>query len=150
MKHGNRPIGFMLLGSGSMVTLLGIGFFFNSILLRLGNLLFLIGVPLAVGPSRLAEYLSRPNKRPALLCLVAGIALSLFGKAPMLGMIVQTFGLLNLFGNMFPMLWAITKNMPVISSIFNDRHDRASGNNRRRYDHDRYYDDDRQRDGGRY
>lgn len=36
----------------------------------------------------------------------------------------QVFGLLNLFGNMFPFLWAMLKRMPFVSSLLSGKNDR--------------------------
>ena len=36
----------------------------------------------------------------------------------------QVFGLLNLFGNMFPFLWAMLKRMPFVSSLLSGKNDK--------------------------
>ena len=39
-----------------------------------------------------------------------------FGK-PRLGILCELFGLLNLFGNMLPLLLAIAKRLPIIGDV---------------------------------
>ena len=84
--------------------------------MRLGNLMFIMGIPTSIGPKRTAGYFFQPQKTRATACLFAGIFLVFVGW-PIFGIALEIFGVLNLFGNMFPMFWAIFKNMPIVSSI---------------------------------
>jgi hypothetical protein len=136
MKHGDRRIGLVLLGSGSVFTMLGISLFFNKSLMRLGNLLFIAGVPMLIGPGRTAGYFFQPKKARATACLAVGIFLVFIGS-PVFGIILEIFGLLNLFGNMFPLVTMMVKQMPVVGPLFRG----GQGGNRRRRDDD--YDDER-------
>lgn len=117
--------------------------------MRMGNLFFVAGVPMTIGPGRTAGYLVQPKKARATGCLALGILLVFFGY-PVFGIILESFGVLNLFGNMFPLAFAILKTMPVIGPLL-----RGNGgskkNSRDRYD-DRYDDqyDDRSRDRDSY
>ncbi|EEC42866.1 predicted protein, partial [Phaeodactylum tricornutum CCAP 1055/1] len=111
-----RKVGLTLLASGIMVTMLGISLFFNKTLMRLGNLLFIAGVPVTLGPSRTMGYFLQPQKTRATVCLVLGILLVFFGH-PVFGMVLEAFGLLNLFGNMFPLLMAVVKQMPIVGNL---------------------------------
>lgn len=119
--------------------------------MRLGNLLFIGGVPMTIGPGRTAGYFFQPKKSRATACLALGIFLVFIGS-PVFGIILEIFGLLNLFGNMFPLVAAIMKQMPVVGTLFGA----GGGGNRRatrssreddRYDDDHRdeyrYDDDR-------
>jgi len=98
--------------------LLGVSLFFNKTLLRLGNMLLLIGVPLMFGPSKTMGYFVQPAKARATACLVVGIILVVLLGRPILGISMQVFGLLNLFGNMFPMLRLLLSQMPVVGDLF--------------------------------
>lgn len=152
IQNGDRRIGLGLLSIGAMITMLGISLFFNKTLMRLGNLLFIAGVPMMLGPSRTMGYFLKPEKFRATICLALGILLVLVGS-PVFGIALEIFGLLNLFGNMFPVVMAIAKNMPVIGPILsgNNNNGNSNGNNRYsasrgngsrgRYDDDPYYDD---------
>lgn len=111
--------------------------------MRLGNLLFVVGVPLMIGPGRTVGYFLQPKKARATGCLGVGILLVLVGH-PVIGILLEIFGLLNLFGNMFPLVMMMAKNMPVVGSLFNGNGSSggSSSKKRERYD-DRYYEDDR-------
>lgn len=115
--------------------------------MRLGNLLFVAGIPLMIGPGRTVGYFLQPKKARATGCLGVGILLVLVGH-PVIGILLEVFGLLNLFGNMFPLVMMMAKNLPVVGGLFNGGGNGngggGSGGKRResRYDDDdRYYDE---------
>jgi hypothetical protein len=125
--------------------MLGISLFFNKALMRLGNLLFMAGVPMTIGPGRTAGYFLQPQKARATGCLALGIVLVFVGH-PVIGIALEAFGLMNLFGNMFPFALVILKQMPIIGPILS-RKPNPSENNQdrgRSYQDDRDYYDDRQ------
>ena len=116
IKTGNRQIGVPMLAIGMALTLIGMSLFFNKMLMRLGNLFFVGGVPMTLGPGRTAGYFFQPKKARATACLGSGIFLVFVGW-PMLGLALEIFGLLNLFGNMFPFAMALLKQMPIIGPM---------------------------------
>lgn len=142
IQHGDRKIGLYLLGSGTAVTMLGISLFFNKTLMRLGNLLFIAGVPMTLGPTRTMGYFLKPEKARATICLALGIFLVFIGW-PIFGIALELFGLLNLFGNMFPFAMAVLKQMPIVGSLLNNNSNKKDGGRRSRRRDDRYYEDDR-------
>lgn len=141
----NRKLGFTFLASGSGITLLGITLFFNKTLLRLGNILFLLGIPLTIGPGRTMGYFLQPKKARATSCLAAGAFLVLIGY-PVFGIALEVFGLLNLFGNMFPVLLMFLRSLPFVGDLIPDgknKKKKNSSRDRKNYDDDyddRYYD----------
>jgi len=145
---------------GVVFIMLGISLFFNKALMRLGNLMLIAGVPVSIGPTRTMGYFFRPEKSRATGCLAAGIFLVFVGW-PISGMALEAFGILNLFGNMFPVFWAIFKNMPFVSTISKnpgsgtrrpssyEKQDRYSPDRDPYYEDRRGYDDyERNDDGG--
>jgi hypothetical protein len=141
LTSGNRKLGVIFLSSGAAFTALGITLFFNKTLMRLGNLLFVCGIPLMIGPGRTLGYFLQPKKARATGCLVFGIFLVLVGH-PVIGILLEIFGLLNLFGNMFPVLMIMAKNLPVVGSLFGGDNGSSSGRRReRRSREDEYYND---------
>ena len=153
IRTGNRKIGLPLLAIGGALTILGAGMFFNKTLMRLGNLFFVAGVPMTLGPGRTAGYFFQPKKARATACLSIGLVLVFVGW-PILGIILEAFGLLNLFGNMFPVAIMVMKQMPVIGPLLKGK---VGGNKKKdsrdRYDDnydDRYSDDNRYQDQDRY
>jgi Got1/Sft2-like family len=142
LQTGDKRLGLMMLGSGAAVTMLGMSLFFNKTLMRIGNLLVIAGVPLTLGPSRVAGYFIQPQKARATACLALGIFLVFIGW-PVFGIALEIFGLLNLFGNLFPVVLALAKQVPVVGTVLNaggsnGRRSSSSGQNKR----DRYYEED--------
>lgn len=147
----NRKVGVMMIGSGSAITILGVSLFFNKTLLRLGNVLFLLGVPLTIGVGRTMGYFLQPKKARATACLSCGMLLVLIGW-PVLGIAMEFFGLLNLFGNMFPLLMMMARRIPFVGDILPDgskqKKKKASKSkySRDEYDGDRdYYGDEEEK-----
>lgn len=138
IKTGNRQIGLPLLGIGAVLTILGVSLFFNKTLMRLGNLFFVAGVPMTIGPGRTAGYFFQPTKARATGCLTVGIFLVFVGW-PVLGIILEIFGFLNLFGNMFPVAMAVLKTMPGIGPLLRGNPGRNKSDRYRRDDDDDYY-----------
>lgn len=137
IRNGDRRIGLPLLVAGGVLTMLGISLFFNKSLMRLGNLSLIAGVPMTIGPGRTAGYFFQPKKSRATSCLAAGVFLVFIGW-PIIGIALEIFGLLNLFGNMFPVILAILKNMPVIGPILSGSGGKDKNRSRSRDD---YYED---------
>lgn len=137
IRTGNKKVGFALLGSGFIFTVLGITLFFNKALMRLGNLLFIAGIPMTIGPTRTMGYFLKPKKVRATGCLAVGIFLVMIGW-PIVGIILEVFGIMNLFGNMFPILKVFLKQVPVLGGIFDNSKPKKS----RKPEKKQYYDDE--------
>ena len=158
LTGSNRKLGILFLSSGAIFTILGITLFFNKTLMRLGNLLFVAGVPLMIGTGRTVGYFLQPKKARATGCLGCGIFLVFVGH-PVLGILLEVFGLLNLFGNMFPLLMMMARNVPVLGGLFSGSSNNNGGGGgsrrgerrRRESDYDdRYRYDDRYNVDERY
>lgn len=140
LKQGDRKIGLLLLASGLSATFLGFALFMNRTLLRLGNLLFIVGVPMTLGPTRTIGYFAKPEKMRATLSLALGIFLVFVGH-PLFGIALEVFGLLNLFGNMFPILMVFVKQIPFIGPLLKPSNNRPKSKTSGRGRYDDYYDD---------
>jgi hypothetical protein len=113
----NRRLGFGLSISGGFVTFLGVVLFFNSFLLRIGNILFLSGLPMIIGPGRTVAYFTNPSRLRATATFLFGMFLVVFAGWPMTGLVVEVFGFLNLFGNLFPLLRMMLSQIPFIPGV---------------------------------
>ena len=98
--------------------LLGVMLFFDGALLALGNvrcllsssleqtrrnqqqILFVSGLTLIIGPQKTFYFFARKQKLRGTVCFIGGILLVFF-KRPFIGMVIETFGFLNLFGYVF-------------------------------------------------
>lgn len=141
IKYGDHKLGIVLLAFGTFFTISGITLFFHKTLLRMGNLLIIAGVPMTIGPGRTAGFFLQPKKARATGFLVFGIFLVFIGW-PIFGIALEIFGLLNLFGNMLPLAYAMLKQMPIVGGLLPTKKKKKK-ESRSRDDDDRYYQDDR-------
>ena len=111
----------MLVGSGTLVTLLGVMLFFNQSLLRFGNILFISGMPFLVGTGSTISFFMNPSRLRATTTFLLGAFLVVFAGWPRIGLIVEAFGFLNLFGNMFPLLTRMLGGLPVVGDLLSGR-----------------------------
>jgi len=90
---------------------------FDSALLAIGDILFLTGLTLTIGLSRTLRFFSRKDRLRGILTFFGGIIL-VFMRWGLIGMILQLYGLVYLFGQFFPIAAASMKDTPVIGAIF--------------------------------
>ena len=133
----NRKIGTLLLGVGFLFLFLGVMLFFDSALLAIGDILFLCGLALTIGFSRTIKFFTRVERWRGIACFLGGILL-VFIRWPVIGMLVQSFGFLNLFGSFFPVAVAFLRQTPVIGTVLNlpvlsDIIDKLAGATKRGY-----------------
>lgn len=105
---------------------------------------------MTLGPGRTAGYFFQPKKARATACLALGLFLVFVGW-PIVGILLEGFGLLNLFGNMFPVAMIVLKQMPVIGPLLkgdfggsggsNKNNNNSNSSRRRVSSYDDYYDD---------
>ena len=69
----------------------------------MGNILFLIGITLLLGPQRTFVFFARRNKWKGTLAFWAGVLLILM-RWPLIGFAVEMFGIFVLFGVSFILL----------------------------------------------
>ncbi|KAI6026284.1 hypothetical protein PISMIDRAFT_92138 [Pisolithus microcarpus 441] len=111
-----QKIGVALTTFGSLFMMLGVMLFFDGALLALGNLLFLSGLTLIIGPQKTFYFFARKQKLRGTICFLGGILL-VFLKYPFIGMIVETLGFLNLFGDFFPVVLTFLRQLPFIGTL---------------------------------
>lgn len=114
--NDGTKIGVALTGLGIFFSGLGIVFFLDSALLTMGNLLFVAGVALVMGPARCKSFFFDSRRLRASICFFTGILLVMIGWC-FIGLLIQGFGGLNLFGNFFPMVVRVIESMPVIGNV---------------------------------
>ncbi|AMD21951.1 HFR096Wp [Eremothecium sinecaudum] len=99
--------------AGCLFFLFGMFTLFDRALLALGNVLFLIGVLLIIGPHRTYNFFTRPTKRRGTLCFVFGIFMILC-KWTFTGFIVECMGIAGLFGDFFSVIVQFLRSLPII------------------------------------
>ncbi|KAF9227277.1 Got1-domain-containing protein [Gyrodon lividus] len=110
-----QKIGVALTTFGTLFMFLGVMLFFDAALLALGNMLFLSGLTLIIGPQKTFSFFARKQKLRGTICFLGGVML-VFIKYPFIGMIVETFGFLNLFGDFFPVVLTFLRQLPFIGT----------------------------------
>ncbi|KAI9139276.1 vesicle transport protein [Paraphysoderma sedebokerense] len=113
-----QKIGVGLTGFGVFFILLGVMLFFDSGLLAIGNILFLAGVTFVIGFQKSIAFFARRNKIRGTICFFLGVVL-VFVKWPVIGMIVEMLGFVNLFGDFFPVVISFLRRLPVIGNFLN-------------------------------
>ncbi|EDO16044.1 hypothetical protein Kpol_1067p16 [Vanderwaltozyma polyspora DSM 70294] len=90
--------------------------FFDRALLALGNILFLLGIVLIIGPQKTYVFFSRPAKRRGSILFLLGIMMILM-KWTFVGFIVEFVGIMGLFGDFFGIIVQFLRSLPLIGPI---------------------------------
>ncbi|CAD6884739.1 unnamed protein product [Tilletia controversa] len=111
-----QKIGAGLVSFGTFFLFLGIMLFFDHALLALGNVLFTAGITLLIGPQKTFYFFARKQKIRGTACFFAGMFL-VFIKWTFVGMLVELFGFLNLFGDFFPVILTFLRQLPIVGNF---------------------------------
>eukprot|EP01098_Paradermamoeba_levis_P012116 TRINITY_DN5239_c0_g1_i1.p1 TRINITY_DN5239_c0_g1~~TRINITY_DN5239_c0_g1_i1.p1 ORF type:complete len:140 (-),score=29.48 TRINITY_DN5239_c0_g1_i1:73-492(-) len=114
----NQKVGILLSGLGMLFTLIGVLLLFDRVLLAMGNLLFLAGVALVIGFRKTFRFFFQQRKIKGTICFLGGILLVIAGWT-IIGIVVESFGFINLFGDFFPVALAFLRRLPVIGHLLN-------------------------------
>ena len=97
MVSDNTKIGTGLMFLGFTFLFLGCPFLFDSTLLALGDVLFLTGLTFTIGVSRTVRFFSRKDRLRGIVAFFGGFLMVMF-RWGLVGMILQVYGLVYLFG----------------------------------------------------
>lgn len=129
-------IGVGLAGFGVTFLFLGVLLIFDRGLLAIGNvscvinvidqisnklslqILFISGLTCIIGFKRTCNFFFQRHKVKATVAFFAGIAVVLLGY-PLVGMIVETYGFILLFGGFLPATIEFLRRVPVIGNVLN-------------------------------
>ena len=117
MFSDNTKIGSGLLFLGCVFLFLGCLFFFDSAMLAIGDILFLTGLVMTIGLNRTIRFFSRPDRIRGIVAFFGGVFLVMV-RWPIIGMILQSYGILHLFGQFFPIVAQSMKDTPVVGEVF--------------------------------
>ncbi|ODV67948.1 hypothetical protein HYPBUDRAFT_106776 [Hyphopichia burtonii NRRL Y-1933] len=104
---------------GFICFVLGILTFFDHALLALGNILFVTGLILIIGPQRTVTFFTRPTKVRGTICFCMGILLILMRRT-FIGFIIESFGILGLFGDFFGTIIQFLRSIPYIGDVLSN------------------------------
>ncbi|KAJ2159951.1 Golgi Transport [Coemansia sp. RSA 552] len=108
--------GVGLTAFGIALTGLGVVLFFDAGLIAIGNILFLAGMSMIIGFQKTVYFFTRRDKLRGSISFFAGFVLVLI-KWPIVGILVEAFGFLNLFGDFFPVAIDFLRGLPVVGRL---------------------------------
>lgn len=111
-----RQLGAILTGLGAMFFFVGILLFFDSGLIAMSNILFIVGVVLVIGVGRVSGFFFQRQRLRGTICFALGVTM-VFMKWTFSGIVVEAFGFINLFGDFFPLLLASARKIPILGNI---------------------------------
>jgi hypothetical protein len=112
----NKQLSLINFALGFISTLLGIALFFERNFIRIGNIFLIASIILFMGPMNALSFFMQPKRLRPSACLAVGILLVFYGR-PIIGLACELFGVLNLLGNLFPLLGMVVRMVPVIVEI---------------------------------
>ncbi|KAF2072838.1 hypothetical protein CYY_005849 [Polysphondylium violaceum] len=119
MFTDQQKIGVMLSAMGAFFSFLGVLLFLDRGLLAIGNLLFLSGVVLILGVQKTTKFFLQKKKIKGTICFFLGILILILTRWTFIGLGIETFGFINLFGDAFPIVISVLRKLPIIGTILN-------------------------------
>lgn len=107
-----------MVGVGLFFLFLGVLLFFDTGLLSIGNILFLVGLTLLIGAQRTLLFFNpiKRGKRRGKICFIVGFLLVFFGWAK-IGILLEFFGIVEMFAPFFSIIVTTLSSLPVIGPI---------------------------------
>ncbi|KAG5670893.1 hypothetical protein PVAND_001124 [Polypedilum vanderplanki] len=113
-----QKIGLGLAGFGIGFLFLGVVMIFDRGLLAIGNILFISGITCIIGFKKTYNLFFQRHKVKATVAFFVGIFIVLLGW-PLVGMIVESYGFILLFGGFLQVTIEFLRRVPVIGSFLN-------------------------------
>jgi len=113
-----QKIGVGLAGFGIAFLFLGMLLFFDKGLLAIGNILFITGLTFVIGIERTLRFFFQRHKVKGSSLFFGGILIVLIGW-PVVGMAVETWGFIILFGGFIPVAINFLRRIPILGTILN-------------------------------
>ncbi|KAL1996113.1 hypothetical protein VTN49DRAFT_436 [Thermomyces lanuginosus] len=108
-----QKIGVIFCSGGGLFLVGGVLFFFDRSMLAMGNILFLIGLTLIIGVQKTIAFFSRRQKLKGTAAFATGIAL-IFLRWPLIGFLVELYGIFILFGDFLITIGQFAGNIPIV------------------------------------
>lgn len=111
-----QKIGVVFTAGGVFFFIMGVLSLFSARLLAMGNVLFVLGVVMIIGPTKTLVFFTRPQKLRGSICFIIGLLL-IFMKRSFWGFLCEMVGVLGLFGEFFPVLIQFLRSLPFIGPL---------------------------------
>ncbi|KAK5660275.1 hypothetical protein OQA88_12815 [Cercophora sp. LCS_1] len=109
----SQKIGVAFCSGGGFFLIGGVMLFFDRAMLAMGNILFLIGLTIIIGPQKTAVFFARKQKLRGTAAFFGGLALILL-RWPLIGFLVELYGIMVLFGDFLGTIAGFATSVPVI------------------------------------
>ncbi|KAJ0388347.1 hypothetical protein COL922a_000610 [Colletotrichum nupharicola] len=120
----SQKIGVIFCSGGGFFLIGGVMLFFDRAMLAMGNILFLIGLTIIIGPQKTLLFFARKQKAKGTAAFFGGLALILL-RWPLIGFCVELYGIMVLFGDFLGTIAAFARNIPVIGPYIGVAVDRS-------------------------
>ncbi|RPB23490.1 Got1-domain-containing protein [Terfezia boudieri ATCC MYA-4762] len=124
-----QKIGAAFTGSGTFFLFLGLMFFFDRALILMGNILLLLGITVLLGPTKTFTFFAKKEKLKGTAAFIVGLAF-IIARWPMIGFVVECYGLLLLFKDFFGVLVGFIGSIPIVGPYIEGPLARITGTGR--------------------
>ncbi|CAN8102327.1 unnamed protein product [Discula destructiva] len=125
-----QKIGVAFCSGGGFFLIGGVLLFFDRAMLAMGNILFLIGLTVIIGPAKTLLFFARKQKLKGTAAFFGGLLLILL-RWPLIGFLVELYGIMVLFGDFLGTIGAFARNVPVVGPYIGMAIDRMGLGGRR-------------------
>ncbi|KAK8060412.1 G.t1.c1 family protein [Apiospora saccharicola] len=108
-----QKIGVAFCSGGGFFLIGGVMMFFDRAMLAMGNILFLIGLTIIIGPQKTLLFFARKQKAKGTAAFFAGLLLILL-RWPLIGFCVELYGIMILFGDFLGTIAGFARNAPIV------------------------------------
>ncbi|SPO05996.1 probable protein GOT1 [Cephalotrichum gorgonifer] len=119
-----QKIGVAFCTGGGLFLFGGVMMFFDRSMLAMGNILFLIGLTIIIGPQKTLLFFARKQKARGTAAFFAGLALILL-RWTFIGFGVELYGIFILFGDFLGTIAGFARNLPVVGPYIGIAVDRS-------------------------
>ncbi|KFA46658.1 hypothetical protein S40293_10112 [Stachybotrys chartarum IBT 40293] len=120
----SQKIGVVFCSGGGFFLIGGVMLFFDRAMLAMGNILFLIGLTIMIGPQKTLLFFARRQKAKGTAAFFAGLILILM-RWTFIGFIVEAYGIAVLFGDFLGTIAGFARNLPVVGPYIGAAVDRT-------------------------
>ncbi|KAJ3480132.1 hypothetical protein NLG97_g8143 [Lecanicillium saksenae] len=108
-----QKIGVVFCSGGGLFLVGGVMFFFDRAMLAMGNILFLIGLTIIIGPQKTLAFFARKQKAKGTAAFFLGLILILM-RWTFIGFLVEGYGIVILFGDFLGTIASFARGIPVV------------------------------------
>ncbi|KAL2755172.1 hypothetical protein ACRALDRAFT_2042949 [Sodiomyces alcalophilus JCM 7366] len=109
----SQKIGVAFCSGGGLFLVGGVMLFFDRAMLAMGNILFLIGLTIIIGPQKTLLFFARKQKAKGTAAFFGGLLLILL-RWPLIGFCVELYGIMVLFGDFLGTIASFARGIPVV------------------------------------